>query len=233
MIMTSTLWRSALASLLLAATIAFPGPGSAATRHEYTGQNYASTNGTMSGATRATGQFTTAGPLAPNLVFANVLPQVQSFSFSDGVNTYASGDPDVRVYQFNVTTDANGTITGWNLSLQRWRSGSSPHAAGNLVSALGTASAADTVEDSATCSAVGASPFTGVSDVCLTIGLPRQGDAIASVSGGWTSAPIPATPVPVGGPLAWVAIAAAIASTALRSRRAARNHGKSSPSPQE
>mgnify|MGYP003596210106 CR=1 FL=1 len=36
--------------------------------------------------------------LAPNL--ANVAITPTSFSFNDGVNTYASADPDVRIYQF-------------------------------------------------------------------------------------------------------------------------------------
>ena len=45
---------------------------------------------------RATGRFTTAAPLASNLTPVNILPQVISFSFSDGLNTYSSIDPNVR-----------------------------------------------------------------------------------------------------------------------------------------
>lgn len=68
----------------------------------------------------ATGSFTTAAPLPAN-ASGNFLPSVQSFQFSDGVTTYDSTDPNVRVRQFDLTTDGSGQITGFTIRIQRWR----------------------------------------------------------------------------------------------------------------
>ena len=92
---------------------------SAATVYQYVGPNYTSASSPYTTAQRVTGQFTTASPLAPNLPQASVLAQVTSYSFSDGVNSYASSDPNARVIEFKVATDAAGAISGWTVEIER------------------------------------------------------------------------------------------------------------------
>jgi hypothetical protein len=60
-------------------------------------------------AMKVTGFFTTATPLPANLPGGSlILPFVTSFSFSDGVNTYSSGDPNVEAHALFAGTDAAG-----------------------------------------------------------------------------------------------------------------------------
>ncbi|MBK6960369.1 MAG: IPTL-CTERM sorting domain-containing protein [Gammaproteobacteria bacterium] len=86
-----------------------------------------------------TGQFTTAAPLPPNLFFADVHANVTSYSFTDGVNSYSSSDPNTRLHVFAISTDAAGNIlaaTSW-VQIQLWLTGSSPHAPGDRAAVLG------------------------------------------------------------------------------------------------
>ena len=56
------------------------------------------------------------------------------FSFSDGLNTYASTDPSTVVFRFLVSTDASGSITWADMILQRWLTGTAPHALQDRIS---------------------------------------------------------------------------------------------------
>ncbi|WP_440114208.1 IPTL-CTERM sorting domain-containing protein [Acidovorax sp. BL-A-41-H1] len=112
----------------------------------------------------ASGSFTTASPLANNLVGANVAASVTSFTFSDGINTYSSTNPAVRAYRFQVSTNASGAITSADVFVELWQSGTSPHAFGDrfaLVRLTGTALAYNNDQ----CIVVGVSP-AGAADSC-------------------------------------------------------------------
>ncbi|MBK7472175.1 MAG: hypothetical protein IPI73_17750 [Betaproteobacteria bacterium] len=83
-----------------------------ATTYTYTGVAYSGISNFSACATgpcrnysagaRITGQFTTAAPLAANLAVGNILPQVTSYAFSDGLVTLASTDPVVRANVINI-----------------------------------------------------------------------------------------------------------------------------------
>ena len=100
--------------------------------------------------------------LAPNL--ANVAITPTSFSFNDGVNTYASADPDVRIYQFRVTTDAGGNLTDVDINLEKWLS--APHGVGAYWSYANVGGGSAVNRHNALCGVVGNSP-AGVADSCL------------------------------------------------------------------
>lgn len=115
----------------------------------------------------ATGSFTTASPL-PLSTSGNFLGLVQSFQFSDGVTTYASSDPNVRVRRFDLTTDGSGQITAFDVQIQRWRIlpaavGSGPDSRFDMI---GLATANTGGEENMECFfAIGVS-FAGVADSC-------------------------------------------------------------------
>lgn len=68
-----------------------------------------------------TGSFTTAGPLAPNMVNQAVTPT--AYSFTDGVNTFASTDQAIRLAALQISTDGGGKITQSFVVVERWRDG--------------------------------------------------------------------------------------------------------------
>ena len=100
--------------------------------------------------------------LAPNL--ANVAITPTSFSFNDGINVYASSNPDVRIYQFRVTTDAGGNLTDVDINLEKWLS--APHVIGAYWSYANVGGGSAVNRNNALCGVVGNSP-AGVADSCL------------------------------------------------------------------
>jgi len=129
--------------LLLALAGLCLSPGVWATTYSYTGPLYTSTTdftppcGTGPCADyalgqRISGQFTTAAPLPPNLVSPDAHASVTSYSFTDGVNTYSSSDPNTRFSIFAISTDVAGNIIAASseVQIQLWQSGSNPHTAG-------------------------------------------------------------------------------------------------------
>ena len=154
-----------------------------------------------------TGSFTLASALPPNFSGgADITSQVTAYSFSDGVNTYASTNPNSRIYQFAVVTDGSGNITVGSISLQLWQSGSSPHAVGNRVAfiylsgpAFPNGPAFPTINqghNNRTCTAVASGAGSGVSDVCQFSSLDASSSAAAARFGsfaGGGGGPIPTT----------------------------------------
>lgn len=67
-----------------------------------------------------TGTFTTATPLAPNLVDANIVPILTSYSFSGRLFVIDSASPASRVNRFRMSTDASGAIVSASIELHRW-----------------------------------------------------------------------------------------------------------------
>lgn len=116
----------------------------------------------------ASGTFTTAAPLAPNLSNANISGQITSFSFSDGVSIFASSDANVRLYVAEVTTSATGQITGAFLMVERWQTGTSPHSVGDRVDLFALTSLA-AAYNNYSCLSTGTSLASGVADACTNI----------------------------------------------------------------
>ena len=116
-----------------------------------------------------TGSFTTAAPFGPNHpVGTDITSQLVSFCLSDGVNTCASTDPNVRAYQFNVVTDASGDITIASVLIEKWQTGGSAHSAGDRVASMNLNG--PTINQALTnfsCSKVGATTSSGQPDVCM------------------------------------------------------------------
>src|SRR5258706_9077400 len=149
-----------------------------ATTYTYTGQVYTTFQdfsvcstgpcANYSPGSKVTGQFTTAAPLASNLAVGNIFPQVTSFSFSNGLHTLSSPDPNVRALRFAVGTDASGNITlaAGGIFIELWQTGSSPHVVGNRVALIDIGTTYDSSWNNAQCQAVGASTFTAVTDSC-------------------------------------------------------------------
>jgi hypothetical protein len=167
----------------------------------YTGSNYATvvdhttcTAGTCadySTSMSATGSFTTAAALPPNLSAVEITPLVTSYSFSDGLNTYTSSDPNGRVVEFRVSTDGSGAIvaTGTTITLHTWTTGSSPHAIGDRFNELGLRSIGDVASNNLTCAGVGTASSSGVPDSCLGIGglITDSSNAFNFVAGAWVA----------------------------------------------
>jgi hypothetical protein len=93
---------------------------------------------------RITGTITTKLPAQPSSTTAVLPSDIVSFSFSDGVFTYASGDPDVRWNSFSLKTDAQGQVTGGSGLPIKWLSGTSPHVAGDIYRSMSFDSAGPT-----------------------------------------------------------------------------------------
>ncbi len=82
------------------------------------------TCGNFTAAMRQTGSFTTAAPLAPNLNSADISGLIQSYSFSDGLVQYNSGDAATRLAFAFVSTDAAGNIVGEIIDIHHWQTAS-------------------------------------------------------------------------------------------------------------
>lgn len=118
--------------------------GAWAATYTYTGPNYSAgdiTNfsscpggsgncGAYTTAMAQGGSFTTAAPLPGNLNGADITALVTSFSFSDGLTSYANTDPQVLLS--NVTATTTGGVLEIYLVLQRWQT-PAPHVVGDHV----------------------------------------------------------------------------------------------------
>ena len=134
--------------------------------------------------------------LAANLSNQNIVGTLTAFSFSDGINTYASTDSTVRAYRFEVTTDATGNLSGVEIFLERWLSGTSPHAVNDLFAFLQINTAGASYHNSQ-CALVGPSTFSAVADSCQVDGGGTQhSHANAPVGLTFTSPTPPPAPVP-------------------------------------
>ncbi len=122
----------------------------AATTYTYTGSNYeavaihnftppcsAGSCGAFTTAMSQSGSFTTAAPLPANAVNLDVSGLMTAFSFSDGLTTYAMGDPNLFLNSANVSTDASGAILNGYFVFTHWYT-SGPHALGDRLDQMGT-----------------------------------------------------------------------------------------------
>ncbi len=115
-----------------AATYTYTGPTySASELHNFTACPPGMGNcGAYTTAMAETGSFTTSAPVPANLNSEDITAQVTSFSFSDGLTTYASGDPQVTLYSVTATT--TGGVLQFSVVLLRWQT-TGPHVTGDHV----------------------------------------------------------------------------------------------------
>jgi hypothetical protein len=73
-------------------------------------------SGTFTTSMSVSGSFTLSSPFALNLPETNITSTVQSFSFSDGRNTFTEADFVTPI--FFIETDALGNISHWVISVQ-------------------------------------------------------------------------------------------------------------------
>lgn len=165
------------------------------------------------------GEFVVAAPLAANLVGADLRPLLLAFQFSNGVQTFVQGDPDVRVQAFTVITDGAGAIVGWNINILRWTSGSFPHQPGDALDLVLANLTFFVGSIGATCSAI------GPDDTCNSLGAGPSGSG-AGPGGSWSRSTVTAVhaaqPVSVvSGPLAAMlaALLGAVALATIARRR--------------
>jgi hypothetical protein len=134
-----------LRHFLLLAAVSVPGL-SAAVTYTYAGANYSHfipftscTIGTCANFTTSMnvqGSFTTSVPLAANLTFQDISAQLLSYSFTDGLDTFTNTDPNTRIWFFTVSTDGVGRISYYAVTIQVWKSGTSPHQPSDRISFL-------------------------------------------------------------------------------------------------
>ena len=194
------------AVLALALTMT-AGPALAET-YRFTGANYIVISNECSAgpscppytnAMSLSGSFSTAAPLAANLpAGTEITAQVTAYSFSDGVNTYSSADPDARIRTFQVGTDGLGNIAAENIQLTRWLTGSTPHAPGDQFATAGILNGDLTVALSPLpCQVVGIADSFGatsnVPDTCVegTADSSTTNTGSSETAGFWSSALVP------------------------------------------
>ena len=104
----------ALATILLSATQLY----AQATTYFYTGPHFVTVQAPYTTADSVTGYITLPAPLPANMKTTNILPDIQQFSFSDGVITIDNGD-NPPANNLGVATGANGNIVAWDIEIIR------------------------------------------------------------------------------------------------------------------
>ena len=167
------------------------------------------------------GTFTTASPLPPNFS-GNIAPFITAFSFSDGLTTYSSADPNTTLTLAVGLTDASGALlAGAGLNFQRWHT-NAPH---NIGDRLDMMVLEQGVYRNMPCNLVTTPPG---GDVCNAGGFDASSSNVSGVpptSGIWTVSGLP----PPGGPTSvptlseWglMLLAGLLAMLGLRQRREA------------
>src|SRR5262249_41661527 len=138
----------------------------ASVTYTFTGSNYNLTSNfsgpcsvgpcaNFTGAMSPSGSFTIATALPANFVETDITSQLISFSFSDGLNSYTNTNSNVRIFAFQVGTDATGQIKNHFIYVEFWQTGSSPHVIGNRFARIAitniNASFASVVENDVQC----------------------------------------------------------------------------------
>ncbi|KRA13216.1 IPTL-CTERM sorting domain-containing protein [Acidovorax sp. Root568] len=181
-----------------AATYTYTGPAyNASELHNFAACPPGTGNcGAYTTAMAETGSFTTAVPVAANLNSEDITSQVTSFSFSDGLTVYASGDPQVTLMSVVATT--TGGVLQFSVTLLRWQT-PAPHASGDHLDRISLSQGG---QHNAVCSDVGLNPQ---GDQCYA---SSAGDVFSSwrnddlVNGIWVASglpPVASTAVPTLG----------------------------------
>ena len=186
-------------SLLVCAALLEVTSVRAQTTYTYTGTNYTSivnyssctsgagTCGTFTNSMSVNASFTVPSLLAPSQTSKDISNQVSSWSFSDGLTTINSTDSNARVFVFTVSTDANGHISGANILVELWQSGSSPHTANTDRFAWVRVSTPAQGFYNDLCTSVGnGGGLLAQPDTCTDDAAPHVYTSYANGSGAWT-----------------------------------------------
>jgi hypothetical protein len=162
-------------------------------------------------AMRVSGSFTVAAALPANFGPSNIIAQVTSYSFSNGITTFTNTNPNSRIGSFVVATDGTGNISvaSGDIYLQLWLTGSSPHSPGDRAADMdvgpGLSGSFTPTTNNQACSTVGTAG-SGVTDTCTFFSARDSSTSFASNNGGsWTIGPGggpggPGAPAPTGVP---------------------------------
>lgn len=120
------------------------------------------------GAMRISGTLTTSAPLPPNLVAQPVRSLLTGLRFTDGLNSFDLGDPQLRMRRADISTDAAGAVTGIDFLVQRWATPGAAHAAGDRLDMIRIATGASTAFNNLFCNRV---DTTVDADSCQSVGL--------------------------------------------------------------
>ena len=174
-----------MGKFFLAAALVLLASGAQATTYTYTGVNFDAASSPYTTAMSVSGSITLASPLAPNLVGADLLASLESWSFSNGVLTYSSDLPLVPNRLIEVSTNAAGVIVDWVIAL-------APAAGSELILSCG----------SYVCSSLYGSLFYfGVDYYDFAgsqPGVVPSGSAHTNASGTWALVPEPSTALLLG-----------------------------------
>lgn len=203
------------------ATYTYAGPPyGAANLHNYTNCIPGFGNcGTYTTAMAQAGSFTTAAPLPGTLNGDDITAQITSFSFSDGLTTYASSDPQVALV--SITAITTGGNLDFGVTLQRWQA-PAPHVQGDHLDWMNVRYGGG---HNAECQTVPVSTTQGA----VMCGTTYMGDVYSSwhdanAGGVWTLAALPPavpTAVPTLSEWGLMLLAGALAALGLRQRRKA------------
>jgi len=193
-------WLRQWVLMLLLAFVAFPAV--AGSTYIFTSPNYSSvipftapcTMGVCANYTTSmhpAGSFTTASPLPANLVGAVLTNGIISFVFTDGINTYASSDPNSLLVGLTVSTDASGVPIPTSTSIRLEQT----TALGRLNELFVGSSQSSINNELCLHRALG---FVGclLRSVDFPLGDPNSSQASTSVAGTWqvvSSGPTPTT----------------------------------------
>jgi hypothetical protein len=137
------------------------------------------------------GWFTTASPLVNVPKNWEISSSVTSFYFTDGINTYSSTDPNVRVYTIQMEADAFGNIGFVQIQIAVWKTGTSPHAPGDRYSELAIASNVGSgTRINVSCHEVGVGN-ANVPDTCTGSSADSSSSEASGPYGSWSTGVIP------------------------------------------
>ena len=203
-----------------AATYTFTNNGYApASLHHYTAPCGAGNCANFTAAMAPTASLTTAVPLAPNLVNADVLfpgGNILAFTVFDGITTYTQDDPQrAGLYQVRVSTNAAGQLTALSIIVGRWQK-PGPHSGANMR--LDSVNTEGGAYHNVICQAV------DVEDRCTTWESAGSIDGNTSWANVGDAPPVPWQPaspqaVPADNPFALVLTTLGLLGLALRGRR--------------
>ena len=109
--------RATIAAVASAAIFAGTVPrASAAVEYDYTGTNFTSVSGAYTTADHVSGDIVLDSPLLSSTTTSD--PTIDAYSFTDGINTISSTNPDAFVSTDIFTTDSAGRIVGGTLILR-------------------------------------------------------------------------------------------------------------------
>jgi hypothetical protein len=107
----------AMAAFALAAALAPLASAHAAVNYTYTGADFINAHDPFTTSEHVSGTVTFATPLTANLKLADAFPNITAFSFTAGPETLTNLTYNPSFSQFQISTDATGTVTGWHIDI--------------------------------------------------------------------------------------------------------------------